>query len=150
MLINSSLMIIHTHTHISDHVINQTTVEFLCGLEIHLLFVAWILYCHLLKTDWFCCPLDYNLYWVLAHELGHSFGLSHSTNIGALMYPNCIYAGEVYLSQDDINGIQAIYGKWSWVNQTKACEHVCFKYSSNDLGPWKTLHHIYIWGQCSI
>ncbi|XP_043337668.1 interstitial collagenase-like [Cervus canadensis] len=52
----------------------------------------------------------YNLYWVLAHELGHSFGLSHSTNMGALMYPNYIYTGEVYLSQDDIKGIQAIYG----------------------------------------
>uniref|UniRef100_A0A8B9Y241 Peptidase metallopeptidase domain-containing protein n=1 Tax=Bos mutus grunniens TaxID=30521 RepID=A0A8B9Y241_BOSMU len=53
---------------------------------------------------------NYSLYWVLAHELGHSFGLSHSTNIGALMYPNYIYTGEVYLSQDDISGIQAIYG----------------------------------------
>ncbi|MXQ97842.1 hypothetical protein E5288_WYG006653 [Bos mutus] len=54
---------------------------------------------------------NYSLYWVLAHELGHSFGLSHSTNIGALMYPNYIYTGEVYLSQDDISGIQAIYAQ---------------------------------------
>ena len=37
------------------------------------------------------------------------------------MYPNYIYTGEVYLSQDDISGIQAIYGKSSWVNQTHAC-----------------------------
>ena len=50
------------------------------------------------------------------------------------MYPNYIYTGEVYLSQDDISGIQAIYGKSSWVNQTHACElYVCFKYSGNDL-----------------
>ncbi|KAM6159391.1 interstitial collagenase [Rhynchocyon petersi] len=53
---------------------------------------------------------DYNLYRVVAHELGHSLGLSHSTDIGALMYPNYIFSGEVSLSQDDINGIQTIYG----------------------------------------
>ncbi|XP_023971085.2 interstitial collagenase isoform X1 [Physeter macrocephalus] len=53
---------------------------------------------------------DYNLYRVAAHELGHSLGLSHSTDIGALMYPNYIFSGDVQLSQDDINGIQAIYG----------------------------------------
>lgn len=55
--------------------------------------------------------LDYNLYRVAAHELGHSLGLSHSTDIGALMYPNYMYSGNVQLSQDDINGIQAIYGE---------------------------------------
>ncbi|XP_006833837.1 PREDICTED: interstitial collagenase [Chrysochloris asiatica] len=53
---------------------------------------------------------DYNLYRVAAHELGHSLGLSHSTDIGALMYPNYIFSGDVQLSQDDINGIQTIYG----------------------------------------
>ncbi|XP_036758670.2 interstitial collagenase [Manis pentadactyla] len=54
--------------------------------------------------------LEYNLYRVAAHELGHSLGLSHSTDIGALMYPNYIFSGDVQLSQDDISGIQAIYG----------------------------------------
>ncbi|XP_022416246.1 interstitial collagenase isoform X2 [Delphinapterus leucas] len=53
---------------------------------------------------------DYNLYRVAAHELGHSLGLAHSTDIGALMYPNYIFSGDVQLSQDDISGIQAIYG----------------------------------------
>lgn len=53
---------------------------------------------------------NYNLYRVAAHELGHSLGLSHSADIGALMYPNYIFSGDVQLSQDDINGIQAIYG----------------------------------------
>ena len=67
--------------------------------------------------------------------------------MGALMYPNYIHTGEVYLSQDDIEGIQAIYGKWSWANQTNACElYMCFKYKGNDLGPWKTLFIIYIFG----
>ncbi|XP_007944227.2 interstitial collagenase [Orycteropus afer afer] len=53
---------------------------------------------------------DFNLYRVAAHELGHSLGLSHSTDIGALMFPNYIFSGDVELSQDDINGIQSIYG----------------------------------------
>ncbi|XP_006206757.1 interstitial collagenase [Vicugna pacos] len=53
---------------------------------------------------------NYNLYRVAAHELGHSLGLSHSTDIGALMYPSYIFSGDVQLSQDDIDGIQAIYG----------------------------------------
>ncbi|KAK2490306.1 hypothetical protein MC885_010182 [Smutsia gigantea] len=56
--------------------------------------------------------LEYNLYQVAAHELGHSLGLSHSTDIGALMYPNYIFSGDVQLSQDDISGIQAIYGEF--------------------------------------
>lgn len=53
---------------------------------------------------------DYNLYHVAAHELGHSLGLAHSSDIGALMFPSYIFSGDVQLSQDDINGIQAIYG----------------------------------------
>lgn len=40
-----------------------------------------------------------------------SFSLSYFTDIGALMYPNYMYSGNVQLSQDDINGIQAIYGE---------------------------------------
>ncbi|XP_039714691.1 interstitial collagenase isoform X4 [Pteropus medius] len=53
---------------------------------------------------------NYNLYRVAAHELGHSLGLSHSADIGALMYPNYIFTGDVQLSQDDIDGIHTIYG----------------------------------------
>lgn len=55
--------------------------------------------------------VDYNLYRVAAHELGHSLGLSHSPDIGALMYPSYMYDGDVQLAQDDINAIQAIYGE---------------------------------------
>ncbi|XP_055971014.1 interstitial collagenase [Sorex fumeus] len=60
---------------------------------------------------------NYNLYRVAAHELGHSLGLSHSTDIGALMYPTYIFSGNVQLSQDDINGIQALYGPSKNPNQ---------------------------------
>uniref|UniRef100_A0A8C3JWW9 Matrix metallopeptidase 1 n=1 Tax=Calidris pygmaea TaxID=425635 RepID=A0A8C3JWW9_9CHAR len=53
----------------------------------------------------------YNLFIVIAHELGHSLGLSHSNDPGALMYPTYSYTdpNEFLLPQDDIDGIQAIY-----------------------------------------
>ncbi|KAM5318413.1 LOW QUALITY PROTEIN: stromelysin-1-like [Glossophaga mutica] len=54
-----------------------------------------------------------NLFLVAAHELGHSLGLSHSANTAALMYP--LYnpltdLARFRLSQDDVNGIQSLYG----------------------------------------
>uniref|UniRef100_A0A8C5L8E9 Matrix metallopeptidase 8 n=1 Tax=Jaculus jaculus TaxID=51337 RepID=A0A8C5L8E9_JACJA len=55
---------------------------------------------------------NYNLFLVAAHEFGHSLGLSHSTDPGALMYPNYAFRepSTYSLPQDDINGIQNIYG----------------------------------------
>lgn len=52
-------------------------------------------------------PMD--LVTVAAHELGHSLGLGHSQVQGSLMYP--YYGGSHrYLAQDDIDGIQNLYG----------------------------------------
>lgn len=46
---------------------------------------------------------------VAAHEFGHALGLAHSTVQGSLMYP--YYGGPACaLTQDDIDGIQQIYG----------------------------------------
>ncbi|XP_020851845.1 interstitial collagenase-like [Phascolarctos cinereus] len=55
---------------------------------------------------------NYNLYRVAAHEFGHSLGLGHSSDIGALMFPSYAFSdpNDIQLSQDDIDGIQAIYG----------------------------------------
>jgi peptidoglycan hydrolase-like protein with peptidoglycan-binding domain len=58
-------------------------------------------------------PSGVDLYTVGAHEYGHSLGLAHSTVSDALMYP--YYGGpHRYLAQDDINGIQALYGALQW------------------------------------
>ena len=53
-----------------------------------------------------------NLDWVAVHEFGHSLGLEHSNVRESIMYP--WYKGyfpTIELTQDDIAGIQEIYGK---------------------------------------
>jgi len=53
-----------------------------------------------------------NLLQTAAHEFGHSLGLSHSDDNGALMAP--FYRGyevKPKLNEDDIKAIQALYGK---------------------------------------
>jgi matrixin/thrombospondin type 3 repeat protein len=52
---------------------------------------------------------DVDLETVAAHEIGHTLGLAHSSSPNALMYPS--YSGpHRFLDQDDIAGVQSIYG----------------------------------------
>ena len=49
-----------------------------------------------------------NLYPVAVHEIGHALGLSDSSAQNSVMKAS--YKTNVNLDQDDITGIQAIYG----------------------------------------
>jgi peptidoglycan hydrolase-like protein with peptidoglycan-binding domain len=53
----------------------------------------------------------FDLMTLAAHEFGHSLGLDHSTVPGAIMRPFFAPgAAQRFLTQDDIDGIQSIYG----------------------------------------
>ena len=50
--------------------------------------------------------------WTALHEIGHAIGLRHSREQDAVMWPWFTgYRPDTRLTQDDINGIQDIYGK---------------------------------------
>ncbi|NP_001079874.1 uncharacterized protein LOC379564 precursor [Xenopus laevis] len=62
---------------------------------------------------WTSSSAGFNLFLVAAHEFGHSLGLDHSRDARALMFPNYRYVNtrNFRLPQDDVNGIQSIYGR---------------------------------------
>ncbi|KAL8191066.1 UNVERIFIED_CONTAM: hypothetical protein K2H54_067325 [Gekko kuhli] len=62
--------------------------------------------------DWTKDAKGTNLFHVAAHEFGHALGLDHSKIPEALMFPKYVRTdpAKVRLHQDDIEGIQFLYG----------------------------------------
>ena len=53
-----------------------------------------------------------DLLWTSLHEIGHAIGLEHSEKMNAIMWPWFEgFQPGLTLRQDDISGIQSIYGK---------------------------------------
>ncbi|KAF6284549.1 matrix metallopeptidase 9 [Rhinolophus ferrumequinum] len=58
----------------------------------------------------FCPDQGYSLFLVAAHEFGHALGLDHTSVPEALMYPMYSYTDGPPLHEDDVKGIQHLYG----------------------------------------
>jgi hypothetical protein len=53
-------------------------------------------------------PLAVDLESVAVHEIGHALGLGHSSSESSMMYRH--YRGKVSLTDDDVKGVQELYG----------------------------------------
>lgn len=71
--------------------------------------------------SWLCLFLGYSLFLVAAHEFGHALGLEHSQDPGALMAPIYTFTKDFRLSQDDIQGIQELYGEEKYSKTLRKC-----------------------------
>ncbi|XP_062391781.1 collagenase 3-like [Sardina pilchardus] len=64
------------------------------------------------EEDWTVSTKGHNLFAVAVHEFGHTLGLPHSPDPGAVMYPayNFVSHTDFQLSFQDVQDIQKMYG----------------------------------------
>ncbi|XP_041947818.1 neutrophil collagenase [Alosa sapidissima] len=64
------------------------------------------------EEDWTVSTKGHNLFAVAVHEFGHTLGLPHSPDPGAVMYPayNFVTHSDFQLSFQDVKDIQKMYG----------------------------------------
>uniref|UniRef100_A0A3Q4HIF8 Collagenase 3 n=1 Tax=Neolamprologus brichardi TaxID=32507 RepID=A0A3Q4HIF8_NEOBR len=76
---------------------------------------------------WTAGTQGYSLLSVAAHELGHSLGLTHSRDPSAIMYPNYRHQSNAKysLSNDDVMGIQTLYGRPNKKLETQVASKKC-------------------------
>ena len=67
--------------------------------------------CNRLYSHNLCVPTGKNLRYVATHELGHAIGLQHSPEPDSIMTPYFVGQADNGLSLDDVQGVQALYGK---------------------------------------
>ncbi|CAM5075876.1 unnamed protein product [Eretmochelys imbricata] len=99
--------------------------------------------------------IAFNLFTVAAHEIGHALGLDLSSNPKVLMYPLYTYTGtrDFGFPEDDVEGIQALYGLEERTVNAKAPERCDPNFSADAIteihGEKVIFKDIFFWHQTS-
>ena len=108
--------------HIGLQMVVCTWMMTKCGPLMHLVSVWALLWYGVVALTW-CFDASHqttkphqtpsvgrDMHQVMTHELGHNLGLSHSQDRDAVMFAYFRYRSNFKLAQDDVEGIQYLYG----------------------------------------